>query len=265
MLGRSKPVTFLSNIPTIPLTYIMLTVYAGYCFYKGLYLYTILSIAAICIIRIFTGKIKLKIGKSIYVFGLPGSGKTMFCVKVAIDNKEKRICVNDELDHIKIKHTLINKDLLSKYRFGSKDKPALILWDEASLNGFDNRDYKTNFKGETGQGILEHFKKIRHKYECLVIANQGWDEVDKKLRDDLIYCAYWLINKGRYSVAVRLDKTIKLNELTGQPQDSYLKPNLLKRIIDPSCYVYISHKKYGKYYNTINDDSPYYYDENIED
>ncbi len=260
MFGHSKSITIFSNISTLPLTYIMLFVFGCVMAYNGRWLYAILSLVVIVVIRIFTGKLKLKDGDMIYVFGLPGSGKTMLLAKIADDNKSKRnICVNKELDHLTIDHTVINKELLSKYRFGCKDRGAAILYDEVSLDGFDNRDFKTNFSGEKGQELLEAFKKCRHRYTAFVLANQGYDEVDKKIRSGLCKCAYWVINKGAYSVAVRLDKGIKINELTGEPQDVYLKPNLIKRIIKPSCYIYINHKKYGKLYQTINDDTEYYF------
>lgn len=259
MLGRSKPVSFFSSIPTISLTYILLAVYAGVCIFKGMYLYAGLSVIAIIVIRIFSGNLKLKDGDVIFVFGLPGSGKTMFLTKVALDNKNRSLCVNEELEHLDLNKTVINKEMLAKYRFGSEDKSALILYDELSLDGFDNRDFKSNFAGKQGQEILRAFKKTRHRYTAIVLANQGYNEVDVKIRSGLCKCAYWIINRGKYSVAIRLDKAIKINELTGEPQDVYLKPNLLKRIIQPSCYIYISHKKYGKYYKTINDNTEYYF------
>ena len=259
MFGRSKKISFFSNISTFSLTYILLIIYSIVCFCYGKWLYGFMGIAAFIIIRIFTGKLRVKDGDVIFVFGLPGSGKTMFLSKIADDNRNRNLCVNKELDHIKIDHTCIDKDMLAKYRFGCEDKGALILYDEVSLDGFDNRDFKTNFSGEKGQKLLEAFKKTRHRYTAFVLANQGYNEVDVKIRSGLCKCAYWVINKGRYSVAVRLDKAIKINELTGEPQDVYLKPNLIKRIIQPSCYIYIKHKKYGKLYNTINDDTEYYY------
>lgn len=259
MFGRSKPITIQRSIPTIPLTYIMLIVYSIICAINGKWLYAILGIVAIILIRLFTGKLKLKDGDVIFVFGLPGSGKTMFLSKIADDNKNRSLCVNKELSHIKQEHTVIDKDMLAEYRFGCEDKGALILYDEVSLDGFDNRDYKTNFSGVRGQALLEAFKKCRHRYTAFVLANQGYNEVDVKIRSGLCKCAYWIINKGRYSVAVRLDKAIKINELTGEPQDCYIKPNILKRIISPSCYIYINHKKYGKMYETINDNTEYYF------
>ena len=119
MFGRNKPVSIFSNISTIPLTYIMLFVFGCVMAYQGRWLYAILSLVVIVIIRIFSGKLKLKDGDVIFVFGLPGSGKTMFLAKIAEDNKKRNICVNKELDHLKLEHTVIDKELLrisSSYR-----------------------------------------------------------------------------------------------------------------------------------------------------
>ena len=85
MFGRSKKISFFSNISTFSLTYILLIVYSIVCFCYGKWLYGIMGIATFVIIRIFTGKLHVKDGDVIFVFGLPGSGKTMFLSKIADD------------------------------------------------------------------------------------------------------------------------------------------------------------------------------------
>lgn len=202
-----------------------------------------------------TGKIKPYDGEIIFIFGLPRSGKTMLLAKIAHDNIKKRsICVNKELEHMEEKDAVIERADIGYYRFGTKEKSAILMFDEVSLDGFDNRNFKTNFQGSNGEQILKGFKKCGHRYTSIVLANQGWNEVDSKIREGLCHCAYWVKNKGAYSVAIKLRKSITIDNLTGTPRDEYIKPSIFERLIDPSCYVYLRHKKYGKYFDTEYDE-----------
>lgn len=214
-------------------------------------------------LRLFSGKLIVYPGDEIFVFGLPGSGKTMFLSKIAKDNKKRGryIFVNKELEHLKIKDAVIERSDLGLYSFGTCGRSGIVLYDECSLNGFDNRNYSKNFAGKDGEKILSCFKKARHRYQGIVLANQGYDELDKKVRDGLVKCAYWVKNRGFYSVAIRLTKDIKIDDITGQPIETYMRPSIFDRIVDPNSYIYIFHRKYGKLYNTINDDTPFYFDD----
>lgn len=213
-------------------------------------------------LRLRSGKLIINPGDVYFAFGKPGAGKTLFQAAVASWNKKKGryIFVNDELSHLSIKDEVITKSDIGQYRFGSSSRTGIVLYDEVSLDGFDNRNFKSNFKGISGEAILRGLKKCRHRYTGYLFTNQGYNEVDIKIREGLVKACYWIKNKGFYSVAIRLDKDVKIDDITGQPMDVYLKPSWIDRIIDPSKYIYIPHKKYGKLYSTVNDNSPFYLD-----
>lgn len=227
----------------------------------------ICSIGAVALIywRLHSGKLKVHAGDVYFAFGKPGAGKTMFQAAVAYWNKKGKhpayIYVNDELSHLKTADAVISREDIGKYRFGSSSRTGIVLYDEVSLDGFDNRNFKTNFKGSVGEDILKGFKKCRHRYTGYVLTNQGYDEVDLKIRQNLVKACYWIKNKGSYSVAIRLDKDFKIDEITGQPMDCYMRPSWLDRLLNPSTYIYFSHKKFGSMYSTVNDNSPFYWDE----
>lgn len=216
---------------------------------------SLITLAVLLFIYLRSGKIKTYDGEVIFIFGLPRSGKTMLLSKIAHDNKKhKYICVNEELSHMEEKDAVIQRNDIGFYKFGTAEKSAILMFDEVSLDGFDNRNFKTNFAGENGEAVLKGFKKCGHRKTSIVLANQGWNEVDVKIREGLCHCAYWVKNKGSYSVAIKLSKSITIDNLTGTPRDEYLKPSILERLIDPSCYVYVRHKKYGKYFDTEYDE-----------
>lgn len=224
-----------------------------FCF-KNIWI-CLIALGLLLFIYLRSGKIKPYNGEIIFVFGLPRSGKTMLLAKIAHDNiKNCYIAVNEELQHFYEKDAVIQRSDIGKYKFGDENKSGIILYDEVSFDGFDNRDFKTNFKGEEGKAILKGFKKSGHRYQSVVLANQGWNEVDSKIREGVCHSAYWVKDRGSYSVAIKLPKDIEIDNTTGQPRDTYLRPSFIQRLIDPSCYVYIRHKKYGKYFDTHFDE-----------
>lgn len=230
-------------------------------------LLALICAAALLFFRLRSGKLIIKPGDVYFAFGKPGSGKTLFQAAVASWNKKKGkyIFVNEELSHLIIKDEVIQRSDIGTYRFGSSSRSGVVLYDEVSLDGFDNRNFKNNFKGSNGELILKGLKKCRHRYTGYLFTNQGYNEVDAKIREGLVKACYWLKNKGWYSVAIRLDKDVKIDEITGQPMDVYLKPSWIDRILDPSKYIYINHKKYGKLYSTVNDNSTFYLDRQIDE
>lgn len=209
-----------------------------YIFFKT-FLPVVLLVAFVIIRRLFFAKIHFDPGTNIYVYGEPGSGKTLFLAKLAYDNKDQfSIVVNSELDHLSLADVVLDKDSIGLYDTG---KSAYFI-DENSFAGFDNRTWSTNFTDES----LDYIKKIRHYNSVLVIASQGFGEVDKKLRDSILNRVYHVKNCGRYSKAellIRNDDSVSY--VDGSPLVSYRYPGLLDRLFDPTTTIYIPHKKYG--------------------
>lgn len=211
----------------------------------------------VIVIRMFFGRLRVSPGNLILFFGLPGSGKTMFLSKVARDNEKQRVLVNEEFSHLTLADQVYTREDLAQFRFDLGEN-ALLLFDEASLNGFDNRDFSRNFSGEEGSLILEFFKKIRQYNSSCVFSNQGWDELDKKLRDGLCSRVYYVQNRGFYSVACCMIPEISISDIDGSIQQGYRYPSFLERLIDPSLQLYVVHRIMGKYYETIHPKSrPY--------
>ena len=207
-----------------------------------------------CMVRLFFGRLHPTDGEVILFWGLPRSGKSMFLQKIVKDNPDRPIGGNDEF----IESTNLDQDNIYLFqrqdwgRFRPLDNSILII-DEASLNGYDNRDWAINFDEES----LAAWKKIGHNPASIVLTNQGFDELDCKIRDSLTSTVYYVINKGWYSKAIRMDKDVVWDEY-GRPVDGYSQPGLFERLFDPSSVLYVVHRHYGKYYRTHNpQDLPY--------
>ena len=197
--------------------------------------------------RIFFSRLRVSDGDVILFFGLPGSGKSMFAAKVAHDNKKDRtICVNREFEHFSEADLVFDRQDLGEYLF---PPPSLLIYDEASLNGFDNRDFDKNF---VGNDSLEFLKKVRQYHSSIVFTNQGWDELDKKIRSGLTNKVYYVENRGFYSVAQLLIKDISINDMTGEIQEGYRFPTFFERLLRPSVQLYVIHKKTGKLYQSFH-------------
>lgn len=202
-------------------------------------------------IRLFCGRLKVKSGDVILFWGIPGSGKTMAQNATAAYNKKKFNAVivgNEEFAET----SKIVDAVLPRNAFGFFKCPdnSIICTDEASLNGWDSRDWSKNFCPES----LAYWKKIRHYKNAAILTNQGFSELDSKIRDGLTSCIYYCENKGRYSKCIRMDKSVSFSEVTGLPQEGYSLPSIWQRLIDPSCVLYFWHSRSGKLFNSYNPD-----------
>lgn len=175
-------------------------------------------------------------------FGGPGSGKTMFLTRLAAKyNRDHKIFSN-----YMIKLPGVYK--LSKKDFGIIEFPpgSILLFDEASLNGYDNRDFKDNFKDNNA---MEFVKLIRH-FKCVCVwSNQGWDELDKKIR--ILSSALYLVKKlPLVSIAIRIYVQPSVNKEDHTITDNYRYANLFRLIFDPKCVQLVLRSKYGGLYNS---------------
>lgn len=201
--------------------------------------------------HLMMGKLILKNGDVALFFGLPGSGKTMFLAKTAYDNAGCHILTNDQFSTLDIASDVVERETFGMYDYKQDDdKLNVILWDEASLNGFDNRDWKSFDKYS-----MEFLKRIRKYNSAIVFSNQGWDELDKKIKEGLCNYVYYCQNKGSYSVAYRLFKEIAISDLTCEIMEGWRYPTFWERIADPSVVLYVRHKIMGKHYDTLERDT----------
>lgn len=206
----------------------------------------------------FIVKVKIKPGDVVLFFGLPGSGKSLSLAKVGIDSqtaykqfgknidfskKFKHIAVNDNFITYTGADTFFNRQLLCERCWHD----TLFLYDEASLDGFDSRNFQKNFKDEN---LLRLFKKVRHNGNAFVFANQGANELDSKIRDSLCNKVYYCEDYGSYSIASRLIKDITISEISGEIQQGFRKPSLFERIIYPRYTVILPHRRLGSLYST---------------
>lgn len=250
----SGPVSISGKNKIIPalLTAIVVLLICCLIFKKVAILFVALALGIACIvIRLFSGRLRPSEGDIITLWGYQGSGKTMLAVKTAMEAKKAgwHIAGNTEFCSI----CDISDYHFEKYHMGwFRPLPhTLYVIDEASLGGYDNRDFGKNFNRP---GVLDFWKKVRHNECSIILTNQGWNEIDAKIRDNLTKTIYFVENHGFYSVATRMDKEGSFDEETGQPTDSFVFPSLIDRIKDPSCQVYYLHSKYGQYYKTLNPD-----------
>lgn len=209
------------------------------------------AVGGLFCLRLFTGKLKVHEGDVILFCGLPGSGKTSLQNAVADYNKRKFDAVivgNEEFAAT----SKVCDMVLPRIAFGWFKAPpkSIICTDEASLNGWDNRDWAKNFSPKS----LAYWKKIRHYHNAAILTNQGFDELDKKIRDGLVSALYYVENHGKYLKAIRLDKAFITSEITGLPQESYIKPSIWQRLLDPSCVLYVKYNKSGELFNSWNPD-----------
>lgn len=171
-------------------------------------------------------------------FGPPGCGKTTF---LAQDNEfinRKMKCT--VFTNIDMPYSYkVQKEYFGKFRFPDN---AVILFDEGSLNGYDNRDFKSNFSKAPEQ--LSYFKLIRHYRNRIVFTNQGYNELDAKIRTLTEYV--WLVKPflKHFSIATRIYKDSVVDKDTHQVVEGYFMPNLFKILFIPSWTRIVYRKKY---------------------
>lgn len=183
-------------------------------------------------------------GSHVLYFGEVGCGKTMFLTRLAYKYYKKKIPVYSNYPiYFPVGSTFkLSKSMLGTFRFPAG---SVLLFDEASLNGFDNRDFKDNFKNNNS---LEYLKLIRHYQNSMIWSNQGWDECDKKIRT--LCSQYWLVKKlPFFSVGIRYFVRPGTSE-DDDFKDRYVTANVFRLLFDPRCLQLVFRPKYGKFYDS---------------
>lgn len=179
-------------------------------------------------------------------FGLPGSGKSTFLTRDIVKLSSKGVnCFVANLDLIPLPHVYkITKSDIGKYKF---PPGSHIFFDEASLNGFDNRDFSKNFKNNNN---LPYIKYIRHYRNYITFSNQGYEEFDKKIRN--LTNKIWYVRGNKFfTFAILISKKITIDKESQQIIDGYAKPSIFQMIFNTRVCRILSTRKYRKYYDSF--------------
>lgn len=178
-------------------------------------------------------------------FGLPGSGKSTFLTRDIVKSAASgHKCFVANLDLVSIPNVYkITKNDIGSYKFPPGSR---IFFDEASLNGYDNRDFSKNFKGNNS---LPYIKYIRHYRNQITFSNQGYEEFDKKLRN--LTNKLWYVRGNRFfTYAILISKTITIDKETKQIIDGYAKPSIFQMLFSTRVVRILSTRKYRKFYDS---------------
>lgn len=228
-------------LPLIIGTVLLIVVFRVAGTKPGVFL-TLAFVLVFVVKRVFFARLNPKEGDVVLFWGLPGSGKTMFLTKLWHDCRGKMdVYSNYDLPGV----PYFDKRYIGHCEF-HYEKTAGLLFDEGSLNGFDNRDFKRNF---SDPAQLEYMKKIRHHSTWIAFSNQGFEELDVKVRT-LTSKNYYVENHGLWSVAYRLIPDMFISQVDGQPHMGYRFPTFLDRLFDPTTQLYAIHFHWGKFYQS---------------
>lgn len=181
--------------------------------------------------------LKLQFSPVTYIFGAPGAGKSCVLCAIARSFIKKGVRVYSNSDIIGT--IRINDEDLGRYSFRS----SVILIDEAGL-GYNNREFKNGLMSDRNR--LEYWRLVRHFGSIIVIASQGWDEVDKKCRT--LAQSYYLITRSIVPGFTSIRKVIKkvdIDQNTHQPTDFFM-------FDVPWHNKHIFRRRYYKYFNSYS-------------
>ncbi len=208
-----------------------------------------LIVAVIIIRRLFFTPVKFEDGDVAYLYGGPGTGKTLAMTRIALDNCGDRLIVaNEEYSHCDLADAVISSSDIGYYDFSM---PALICNDESMLDGFGARDYQTNF---SDPAKTEFIVKIRQYGHAMVFTSQRQDALDVMLREGIINRWYVCscVIPGKLYLAEMLIKDYAISEISGLPQVYYRFPTFMEWLKDPSLRLYNIAPLVGKHYSTHN-------------
>lgn len=177
-------------------------------------------------------KVKLSPSKLSCYYAGPGAGKTTFAAWLTQKYLASGIPV---YSNVPIKGAYV----IRKEEIGRVNIPwGLLIIDEAGLE-YGAREYADSFnKRSGGYQALEWYKKHRHELVEVCLFSQGFDDMDKRLRELTSDC--YIVRKSLipyFIVRKRVRKRPSIDEITHQPIDYYdFMPFGSKRIFGPSVW-----------------------------
>lgn len=168
-------------------------------------------------------------------FGKPGSGKSFFMAREADHIKKRtgrKIIVNKAFSHYASADAVCSRSDL-----GHKDlcDGTLMLWDEGNLDGFDNRRSAENFKDNA---TLDFFLKHRHNGNPMMFTSQGYDSLDKKIRENVCTGWYFCRKYGPFVVAQRLYTDLQLDPKSSKPEDLYIAAAPIEALTQKDAWLF---------------------------
>lgn len=148
-------------------------------------------------------------------FGAPGMGKTTYAVALAkkFQKKGKKVYSNFPIIGI----NQLDLESIGKEQYEN----CIMIIDEAGL-AWSNRDFKSFPKH-----VMQWFKLSRHYGAEIYIFSQGWNDVDKKIRD--LSMRYFNMKRvAWFTIVAEYGKKIGINELSGEIQDEYFRKSVLR-------------------------------------
>lgn len=196
---------------------------------------------------LFCKKIRLSDDDVLLLFGLCGSGKTLHLTKLVGEQKHKgrKVVSNAIYSHCDYVDGVVEKADLGVYDIGAG---TMLAWDEGSADGFNNRDFKTNFKDKQ---MLSWFVRHRQYGNPIAFTCQGWERLDSLIREDLqnklYYCYKSRLFRGCF--AVKLIRQVGIRD--GAVYVGYRSPSALERLLLRDAVVFASFRRYGKHYKSV--------------
>lgn len=146
------------------------------------------------------------------IFGSPGSGKST--VATMLCRKAKRPVYTNisgiQSDNVEV----ITDDEVRSLGEWSPPAGSLIVVDECGII-FNGRHWKS-----FPRRLNEYMRKHRHYKVDVIYLSQGWEDVDKTLRD-LCVELYYIRSIGPLSMWVKVKKATKVDKQTEQIIDGY--------------------------------------------
>lgn len=150
-------------------------------------------------------------------FGVPGSGKTSVGAWLSKSSMKNHYKV---LSNVQIKGTYkLEEEDLGKYDMSFNDEGCHVIYDEATINGLDGRQFKS-FANTTKP---LYFSIHRHMNNRVDVFSQGYD-IDKRIRDRTAHNGLFYLRRIRLKGFVcyrKIKKVLFINKEDKQMIDGF--------------------------------------------
>ncbi|MCQ2976984.1 MAG: hypothetical protein MJ232_03110 [archaeon] len=170
---------------------------------------------------------------TIEIIGSPGSGKTTLVAFLSKHFIAQGYKVFTDVDIL----GTYPFEWINHYGLYNMENSIIIQDEAGTVEGLQNRDYKSNFKGDEGQSRLNMLKRHRHYKQDLFFLSQG-EDFEKRVKD--LCTEYWVLKHTNINWLLIIDiyrSEIEVDEMT---QDFRLAKKKIKRRFLFSPVVWLS-------------------------